>query len=133
MFSIAGTISRVALIEEELSNSNCNQAVAFIRLKEPNKHLELCRLNLVGSRVQNEVMSKVVQGVQANFSLTGLGEIQILIPSDDLLASFNEKLESAFKKQRLLLSENRKLEEIRDALLPKILSGELTLDDKDIA
>jgi type I restriction enzyme S subunit len=131
LFSIAGTIGRVALIEEELSNSNCNQAVAFIRLKEPNKHLELCRLNLVGSRVQNEVMSKVVQGVQANFSLTGLGEIQILIPSDDLLASFNEKLESAFKKQRLLLSENRKLEEIRDALLPKLLSGVVDLSGVD--
>ncbi len=127
LFSIAGTIGRVALIEEELSNSNCNQAVAFIRLKEPNKHLELCRLNLVGSRVQNEVMSKVVQGVQANFSLTGLGEIQILIPSDDLLASFNEKLESAFKKQRLLLSENRKLEKVRDTLLPMLLSGDLSV------
>jgi len=125
LFSIAGTIGRVALVEEDLSNSNCNQAIAFIRIKEPDKYLELTRLNLVGSRVQDEVVSKVVQGVQANFSLTGLGEICILIPSLSLLISFNEAIGSISKMQRLLLGENRKLAELRDSLLPKLLSGEL--------
>ncbi len=129
LFSIAGTIGRVALVEEDLSNSNCNQAVAFIRLEEPDKYLELCRLNLVGSRVQNEVVSKVVQGVQANFSLTGLGEIKILIPSEELLASFNKILGGISKNQMLLLSENRKLSELRGVLLPKLLSGELMKDE----
>lgn len=132
LFSIAGTIGRVALIEEDLSNSNCNQAVAFIRLKEPDKYLELCRLNLVGNRVQDEVVSKVVQGVQANFSLAGLGEIQVVIPSEKLLASFNEKLGCICKKQRLLLNENRKLTDLRDFLLPKLLTGDLNVDQKEV-
>jgi type I restriction enzyme S subunit len=133
LFSIAGTIGRVALVEEDLSISNCNQAIAFVRLKESEKYLELCRLNLVGSRVQDEVISKVVQGVQANFSLTGLGEIKVLIPSEDLLASFNKTVGDMGNKQRLLLSENRKLAELRDALLPKLLSGELELTSKGAA
>ncbi len=130
LFTIAGTIGRVAVIEEDLSNSNCNQAIAFIRLKNPQQYLELCRLNLIGSRVQNEVTSKVVQGVQANFSLTGLGEIKILIPDSNLLKSFNKAVSSIVVKQRLLLSENRKLSEIRDTLLPKLLSGELLANDE---
>lgn len=132
LFSIAGTIGRVALVEEDLSNSNCNQAVAFIRLKEPDKYLELCRLNLIGNRVQDEVVSKVVQGVQANFSLTGLGEIKIIIPSEELLANFNKNLGGIGKKQRLLLSENRVKSELRDVLLPKLLSGELNINEEKL-
>ncbi len=126
LFSIAGTIGRVALVEDDLNNSNCNQAVAFVRLSEPETHLELCRLNLISNRVQDEVLSKVVQGVQANFSLAGLGEIKILLASPNLLDAFNRNIISIAVKQRLLLKENRMLAEIRDVLLPKLLSGELS-------
>ncbi len=127
LFSIAGTIGRVAVVEKDLNNSNCNQAVAFVRLKKPEKYLELCRLNLVSNRVQDDVTSKVVQGVQANFSLTGLGEVEIVLPTHNLLDVFNKNIISIAVKQRLLLKENRKLSEIRDVLLPKLLSGELSL------
>jgi type I restriction enzyme S subunit len=131
LFSIAGTIGRVAIVEDDLNDSNCNQALAFIRLKEPAKHLELCRLNLVGNRVQDEVKSKVVQGVQANFSLTGLGEIKILFPSSKLLEKFNESVVLMGIEQRARLSENRKLTELRDTLLPKLLSGELEIKENN--
>lgn len=133
LFSIAGTIGRVALVEKDLSNSNCNQAIAFIRLKEQEKHIEITRLNLVGNRVQDEVLSKVVQGVQANFSLAGIGEIKILIPFEELLAAFNVNIGTISSKQRLLLSENRKLSELRDTLLPKLLSGEIDLSEQEKA
>jgi type I restriction enzyme S subunit len=129
LFSIAGTIGRVALVDEDLSYSNCNQAIAFIRLKNPDQLLDLCRLNLVGDRVQNEVISKVVQGVQANFSLAGLGEIKLLIPDERLLSQFNKTISSLRKHQRHLLVENSKLLELRDALLSKLLSGELNLSN----
>ena len=129
LFTIAGTIGRVAIIEDYLSNTNCNQAVAFIRLREPNKFLELCRLHLIEDRIQNEVVSKVVQGVQANLSLSNLGRINILVPSDELLDRFNENICRIGKEVRLRLAENRNLSELRDTLLPKLLSGELTLPD----
>lgn len=132
LFSIAGTIGRVSIIEKDLSNSNCNQAIAFIRLKKPHKLLELCRLNLIGNRVQEEVASKVVQGVQANFSLAELGGMQILIPSDNILTSFNKNIGNIATQQRLLLSENRRLSELRDILLPKLLNGEIQITKKHI-
>lgn len=131
LFSIAGTIGRVALVEEDLTNSNCNQAIAFIRLKEPEIHLELCYLNLVGKRVQDEVISKVVQGVQANFSLTGLGEIKLLIPSLKFLEYFNKVISDIHYKKKLLFRENRALTDIRDTLLPRLLSGELSIDTSE--
>ncbi|MBB1307957.1 restriction endonuclease subunit S [Pseudoalteromonas sp. SR41-8] len=131
LFSIAGTIGRVALVEEDLTNSNCNQAIAFIRLKEPEIHLELCYLNLVGKRVQDEVISKIVQGVQANFSLTGLGEIKLLIPSLKFLEYFNKVISDIHYKKKLLFRENRELTDIRDTLLPRLLSGELSIDTSE--
>lgn len=129
LFSIAGTIGRVAVVDKDLSNSNCNQAVAFIRLLEPAKHLEICRLNLVGRRVQDEVAARVVQGVQANFSLTSLGEVSIVIPSEALLSEFNSAVVTISNKRKNLMTENRALVDIRDLLLPKLLSGELAVPD----
>jgi len=124
LFSIAGTIGRVALVEEDLNNSNCNQALAYIRLKETDKHLELCRLYLRSALIQEEVASKVVQGVQANFSLTALGEIKLLIPNDVLLEVFEVQVGTLCKQQRILSAQSRRLAEMRDALLPKLLSGD---------
>jgi len=46
LFSIAGTIGRVAIIDEQLTDSNCNQAVAFIRLKEPSVYRDFIYLLL---------------------------------------------------------------------------------------
>ena len=131
LFSIAGTIGRVSIIESDLDNSNCNQAIAFIRLREPDKYLELCRLNLRSLRVQDEVISKVVQGVQANFSLSELGNIRIVDPCEEVLIAFNRQVLSLGEKARGLLSENRNLAEVRDTLLPKLLSGEIQLKDSE--
>jgi restriction endonuclease S subunit len=125
LFSIAGTIGRVAVVEEDLSNSNCNQALAFIRLLEPLNFLEICRLNLVSKRVQDEVLSKVVQGVQSNFSLTGLGNIEILIPESEFLNEFNSIVNSLRGLHINNSTEIRNLGFMRDTLLPKLLSGEL--------
>lgn len=41
LFSIAGTIGRVATINDRFNNSNANQAISFIRLKEIKKCLSL--------------------------------------------------------------------------------------------
>lgn len=127
LVSIAGTIGRVAIVEDDLQGANCNQAVAFVRLKESNKYLEYCRQVLRSSAVQNAILSKVVQGVQANFSLSGLSELKIIKPITSILEAFNLFAVNAFRKQRLLSHENRQLAAIRDTLLPKLLSGEIDL------
>src|SRR5690606_4910526 len=83
LFSIAGTIGRVAIVTEELNNINCNQAVAFIRLKNKTKYLEYVHLWIKSRETQNGINSSIVQGVQANVSLTVLGNLLIVLPSDD--------------------------------------------------
>jgi type I restriction enzyme S subunit len=133
LVSIAGTIGRVTVIESDLDGSNCNQAIAFIRLLDNEGMLELVKLNLQSPRVQNEISSKIVQAVQANFSLTQLGEINILLPSSKILSRFSSEVKACIEKKSLASSETRQLTKLRDTLLPKLISGELRLSAEAMA
>lgn len=133
LFSIAGTIGRVAVVENEMLACNCNQAIAFIRLKDSASYLNLIRLNLQSKRIQQEVQSKVVQGVQANLSLTALGELKVILPSDNVLISFNNVITPLWEQQLSITNSIMCLTQLRDTLLPKLLSGEITLPEAEQA
>lgn len=134
VFSIAGTIGRVSVIGSELENANCNQAVAFIRLSESEQYKDFLYLLLKTPGVQELVKSKVVQGVQANFSLTELGSIQFAKCDDLLLKYFNKVVGTLFSEKQNLSISTATLVNLRDSLLPKLLSGEIELatNQKDI-
>lgn len=129
LFSIAGTIGRVAVVNDDLENSNTNQAVGIIRLKAPQDSLALIRQFLISERVQNDISSKVVQGVQANASLKNLKDINLLMPSKRLAEVAEQKLGILLKHIDINRKENKRLAAIRDNLLPKLLSGEVSVED----
>lgn len=131
LVSIAGTIGRVTIVESDLNNSNCNQALAFIRLKNSERYLEYCRLNLRSNAVQNQIKAKVVQGVQANLSLAALSDLSILSCPEALIDNFNANVRSLFHKSRMSSNESRELRNIRDTILPKLLSGEISVADAE--
>lgn len=129
LFSIAGTIGRVSIVTEKLNNSNCNQALAFIRLKEREKFKAIIYYWLKSDDVQNKIQNSIVQGVQANVSLTVLKELELIEPSNEILIDFANKvnpiLELVLKNQK----ENQTLTQLRDTLLPKLISGEVRLKE----
>jgi type I restriction enzyme S subunit len=129
LFSIAGTIGRVSIVNEKLNNSNCNQALAFIRLKEREKFKAIIYYWLKSDDVQNKIQNSIVQGVQANVSLTVLKELELIEPSNEILIDFANKvnpiLELVLKNQK----ENQTLTQLRDTLLPKLISGEVRLKE----
>ncbi|MGA9779115.1 MAG: restriction endonuclease subunit S [Verrucomicrobiia bacterium] len=69
---------------------------------------------------------------------TGLGHVtgqdlkrlKTAFPPDDVLQGFNQVTEPLFQKVYSNLCESRTLAELRDALLPKLLSGELRMPNK---
>ena len=123
LFSIAGTIGRVAILPESLSNSNCNQAVAFIRLDDVQNFLGYIYLWLRSSEIQYKILASVVQGVQANVSLTVLRELELLIPQKVTLDKFNRQIAEYIKLIQLNRAENQHLKATRDLILPKLISG----------
>ncbi|WP_430811618.1 MULTISPECIES: restriction endonuclease subunit S [unclassified Carboxylicivirga] len=124
LFSIAGTIGRVTIVPEDLNNSNCNQAVAFIRLKEI-QHLELIHQWFKSQSVQNEINASIVQGVQANVSLGVLGNLLFNIPNDEFIEKWNAVIKPIYEKCNNCSNEIQTLTQLRDTLLPKLMSGEL--------
>ena len=131
LFSIAGTIGRVSVVTADILDCNCNQAIAFVRLEQPSSHLHLVRMNLLSSRIQQEVESKLVQGVQANLSLTSLGDLKIILPSNDILNVFNGIIAPIWEEQLSINRQSNYLSQLRDTLLPKLLSGEITLPNAE--
>ncbi|AUZ64733.1 restriction endonuclease subunit S [Citrobacter freundii] len=131
LFSIAGTIGRVSVVTADILDCNCNQAIAFVRLEQPSSHLHLVRMNLLSSRIQQEVESKLVQGVQANLSLTSLGNLKIILPSNDILNVFDGVIAPIWEEQLSINRQSNYLSQLRDTLLPKLLSGEITLPEAE--
>ena len=48
-----------------------------------------------------------------------------MIPPESLLIEFNSKIENLFALIRMNKDENRQLTQLRDTLLPKLMSGEI--------
>ena len=127
LFSIAGTIGRVSILPENLNNSNCNQAVAFIRLKG-REYLEFIHQHLISQNIQGLILGSIVQGVQANVSLTTLGSIPVLFPDEYSLMRFNCLIKPIYKKITDNDTQISSVICIRNTLLPKLMSGNLRME-----
>tara|TARA_R110001599_G_scaffold82854_2_gene222829 strand:+ start:17934 stop:19397 length:1464 start_codon:yes stop_codon:yes gene_type:complete len=74
------------------------------------------------------VVSTAQGSAQPNISSTGIESIDLVIPTNDLTQLFNTLVKSLFSKWLLNNEESNSLEQLRDSLLPKLLSGELPLE-----
>lgn len=61
-------------------------------------------------------------------SADSLKMYQIVVPTEDVAKSFGERIKNSFKVMKQLDQESAKLTEIRDYLLPKLLSGEIPVE-----
>lgn len=61
-----------------------------------------------------------------------LNALSLPVPPRDSLLSFNAKLQSMYDAVRANNLENRRLESLRDSLLPKLMSGEIDASKVDL-
>lgn len=62
----------------------------------------------------------------------GMKSVPVVIPDDYTIKKFNSLCEPIFQQQEVLEAENTRLSSIRDAILPKLISGELDVSDIDL-
>lgn len=67
--------------------------------------------------------------VQAKLNQGNLCRIPFLIPSQTICEVFGKSLEALYGKVRLNSDESSSLSQIRDSLLPRLLSGRMTADE----
>lgn len=63
---------------------------------------------------------------------TGMKSVPVVIPDNEAIEKFNAFCTPIFQQQEVLEAENSRLADIRDALLPKLMSGELDVSNIDI-
>ena len=89
------------------------------------KEFLFCLTNTKHFRAQIENLAG--GAAQPNISAKQIESINVLRPSDKLLSIFSEQTRDAFEQRQLLIEMNKKLAQARDLLLPKLMSGELTV------
>ncbi len=76
--------------------------------------------------IQDENIVPFVTGaVQPKLNQGNLARIPFIKPTDNIANTFTQKIGSLFSKIRQNVNENRHLAEIRDSLLPRLISGKL--------
>ena len=78
------------------------------------------------------IKSIVTGAVQQKVSQQNLKKVPAIIPSKDVLSAFDELIQPIFSQIRNLRDENASLADLRDTLLPKLMSGEFDVSDIDL-
>ncbi len=78
------------------------------------------------------VQSIVTGAVQPKISQANLNRVSVIIPSQEELQAFDSTIQPIFAEIRNLRAENERLAATRDALLPKLMSGEIDVSDLSI-
>jgi len=120
----APTVGRLGILT---SDATFNQACTGM-LAQKKYGLEFLYLNLLFLR--KFFNSRAIGAAQQNISKVVVEEAPVLLGSDQLHLAFSKLISPIFAQIESLTQQNRTLAEIRDALLPRLISGELQIPDE---
>lgn len=78
------------------------------------------------------IKSIVTGAVQQKVSQQNLKKVPAIIPSKEALSAFDDLIQPIFAQIRNLRDENARLADLRDTILPRLMSGELDVSDIEI-
>ncbi|MFV0176157.1 restriction endonuclease subunit S [Empedobacter falsenii] len=104
-----------------------NQRVARIYLKDNSKLISnyLLYIQLNNKDFIAELQTKANSGVQVNLSTEAIKESEILIPPIELQKEFGNKIIDLYSKIEINREQIQTLTQLRNTLLPKLMSGEV--------
>ena len=127
------TIGKFAMVPYSSEVLLVNQRVGkFFLGNNPVEKLPFIYCTLKQPEVYAEVVNRGQGSAQPNISASDIMSIPCVIPSQDAINNFNDMSQPLFD---LIISnqrENRQLSELRNALLPKLMSGELDVSDIEL-
>ena len=77
--------------------------------------------------VEDFIQNSAQGSAQPNISAKEILSIPVIVPEKDLIQKFEELTLGTYKKRIELLKQSSILSKIRDSLLPKLISGQITL------
>ena len=131
LISIVGTIGLTAIVDNTLEAANLTEnCVKLTNLKYASP--EYLLLYLRSNAGQEAIAKSTVGAVQLKLPLKNIQALPVPLLNSKELTSLNEILAPIFAKISNNVIENRKLIGLREAILPKLLSGELDVSSIEI-
>ena len=131
LISMIGTVGLVSLIiEDDIDFAVKNVGIFKTSLQKD--YIYFIFSYLLSSSTQNYVKSHLAGTTQKYISLGELRNLKIKIPNEKILASFNNLVHPIYQKIIYNTNEIKILTQLRDTLLPKLLSGEIDVDKVEV-
>ena len=122
-----GKFSIVPKVDEPLY---VNQRVGKFYLgEEPISKLPFIWSLLKQNRIFDEIVNRGQGSAQPNVSPTDIETIEIILPPIEIINQFNQECQSMFELMINNSYEITKLTNLRDTLLPKLMSGEIDVSE----
>jgi type I restriction enzyme S subunit len=129
LLSLTGNIGRICLVYGD--NYLLNQRVA--KLKPKTKDLfEYVYLFFRSDFLRMTLENYSNGAAQQNLSPVDTSELKFITPPDGLLEKFSDITKSFFDEIIILLKKNQILQDTRDLLLPRLISGKLSVEDLEM-
>lgn len=123
-----GTLGRIAQVHFQPQNMTVDSHVTIVR---PKHELLVYYLGclLTGREYEFVKMERGSTG-QTELPRESVQKYEVLLPDDAILKRFNDLMRPIFQLLVQNQEESLQLAELRDALLPKLMSGELSLNEE---
>lgn len=106
-----------------------NQRVGRLRSKQKEIKPSFLYYLTNNSVFLNDLRGRANTGVQVNLSTSEIKRSKVILPTCDIIKRFCDYSESITKSINSLNNQNTKLAELRDALLPKLMAGEIDVSN----
>lgn len=126
LFSSRAPIGYIAIAANEVTTNQGFKSVV------PNKNIGTAFIYYLLKFLLPTIEGMASGSTFKEISGAGMKSVPVVIPDNETIEKFNAFCTPIFQQQEVLEAENSRLADIRDALLPKLMSGELDVSDLDI-
>lgn len=127
LLSSVGTVGELVLLREEPENFEFQRSVAIIKANSDLVSPDYLFWTL--RNMQAAIRAAAHGAVQQCLFLGDIANFDILLPTKEAVNKFNLLVAGQGNRIALLEDENKRLASLRDTLLPKLMSGEIDVDN----
>ena len=132
LISMIGTVGIVSFIIENPVDFAVKN-VGIYKTSQKNEFAYYIHCFLNSTKTQNYILSHLAGTTQKYISLSELRTLKINVPNKNQLDFFNELVKPMYDNLINNMHENSRLIQLRDTLLPKLMSGEIDVSNVDIS
>lgn len=128
VYSRRGDVKRRALVRRQESGWLCGTGCLRVRAGSSVEPLFLSHY-LGEPEVQDWIQRHAVGATMPNLNTSILGAVPVVLPASDLRARINAELSAFDARSSAAIDENKTLIDLRDTLLPQLVTGKIRVKD----